>query len=139
MTNSGRQHGRDALEEALAETSPGSDAIAAGHAEHVGSPAGHSRSTPPGVDEVFDNEAQSRFELDLGQAIAVASYKRDGDTITLLHTEVPQELSGRGIGSRLAGGVFRLLRQRGARVITKCPFMATYAARHPEYANILAG
>jgi len=93
----------------------------------------------PGEDEVVDNEPRSRFELDLGQAIAVAYYKRNSDTITLLHNEVPQELSGRGFGSRLAGGVVRLLRRWGARVIAKCPFMVAYAARHPEYADILAG
>jgi len=137
MTNAGRQKGEDALHDALEETFPASDSIAVGHSDHVGSP--DVRSTSPGGDEIVDNEAQSRFELDLGQAIAVAYYKRDGDTITLLHTEVPQEFSGRGLGSRLAGAVFRLLQQRSARVIAKCPFMATYAARHPEYADILTG
>jgi predicted GNAT family acetyltransferase len=52
---------------------------------------------------------------------------------------VPQELSGRGIGSKLARGVFEHLRRRGARVVTKCPFMAAYGARHPEYAAMLDG
>ncbi len=137
MTNAGRQKGEDALHGALEETFSASDPIAEGHSDHVGSP--DARSTSSGGDEIVDNEAQSRFELDLGQAIAVAYYKRDGDTITLLHTEVPQEFSGRGLGSRLAGAVFRRLRQRSARVIAKCPFMATYATRHPEYADILIG
>ena len=87
--------------------------------------------------KVVDNEAQSRFELDLGQAVAVANYRRDGDVVMLLHTEVPQELSGQGIGSRLAGGVFEALRARGLRVDARCPFMASYAARHPELAGML--
>jgi hypothetical protein len=89
------------------------------------------------TDGVVDNPAQSRFELDLGEAIAVAYYKLDGDTITLLHTEVPEALSGRGIGSRLAHGVFEALGARGLRVVAKCPFMASYANRHPEYAGML--
>jgi predicted GNAT family acetyltransferase len=96
--------------------------------------------TPPsGAEQVVDNPAQSRFELDLGAAVAVAYYKVDGDRIALLHTEVPQELSGRGIGSRLAKGVFEALRTRGVGVVAKCPFMASYAARHPEYARMLVG
>jgi predicted GNAT family acetyltransferase len=86
-----------------------------------------------------DNPAESRFELDLGEAVAVAYYKLDGDTITLLHTEVPEELSGRCIGSRLAKGVFETLQTRGLRVVAKCPFMAAHATRHPEYARMLVG
>ena len=92
-----------------------------------------------GAERVVDNAAQSRFELDLGEAVAVAYYKVDGDRIALLHTEVPQELSGRGIGSRLAEGVFEALRERRLAVVAKCPFMASYAARHPEYARMLVG
>jgi hypothetical protein len=88
---------------------------------------------------VVDNPERSRFELDLGEAMAVAYYKIDGDRISLLHTEVPQELSGRGIGSRLAKGVFEMLRGRGLGVVAKCPFMAAYAARAPEYARMLVG
>jgi uncharacterized protein len=139
MTDGEKRKGVDALDEALRETFPGSDPIALGHSDHVGSPKGHTHSVTSERIEVVDNEAQSRFELNLGQAVAFAYYKRDGNTVTLLHTEVPQELSGRGIGSRLADGVFRSLLGRGDRVIAKCPFMAAYVARRPEYAEILAG
>ncbi|MFL5178209.1 MAG: N-acetyltransferase, partial [Microvirga sp.] len=40
---------------------------------------------------------------------------------------------------KLARGVFETLRGRGARVVTKCEFMADYASRHPEYAAMLDG
>jgi predicted GNAT family acetyltransferase len=96
-------------------------------------------SEPAGSAEVVDNKEQSRFELDLGRGLALAYYERDGKTVTLLHTEVPQELSGHGIGSRLAGAVFETLCRDGARIVAKCPFMASYAVRHPEYADMLVG
>jgi hypothetical protein len=54
-------------------------------------------------------------------------------------TEVPQELSGQGYGSRLAHGAFEALRSDGKRAIAKCPFMYFYAARHPEYGALLDG
>ncbi|GGC76155.1 class II fructose-bisphosphate aldolase [Chelatococcus reniformis] len=57
----------------------------------------------------------------------------------LVHTEVPQELSGLGYGSRLAHGVFEVLRRDGKRVIAKCSFMSSYAGRHPEYGVLLDG
>jgi hypothetical protein len=89
--------------------------------------------------EVVDNPSEHRFELPAGDALAVAYYAAEDGRILLLHTEVPQALSGQGIGSRLAKGVFETLRQRRARVVAKCPFMASYAARHPEYAALLDG
>jgi predicted GNAT family acetyltransferase len=90
--------------------------------------------------EIKDNFAMHRFELPLGgDALAVAYYKEEEGRVVLLHTEVPQELSGQGIGSRLAHGIFESLRSDGRRVIAKCPFMAAYASRHPQYLAMLDG
>lgn len=90
--------------------------------------------------EIKDNPEMHRFELPLGgDALAVSYYKEEDGRVVLLHTEVPQELSGQGIGSRLARGVFESLRAKGRRVIAKCPFMAAYASRHPEYLAMLDG
>jgi hypothetical protein len=87
--------------------------------------------------DVVDNPRENRFEMAVGGGVAFAEYKQEDGRIFLLHTEVPQELSGRGIGSKLAKGVFETLRRRGSRVVAQCPFMAGYAARHPEYAGLL--
>jgi predicted GNAT family acetyltransferase len=89
--------------------------------------------------EVTDNPTEGRFELALDGAIAVAYYKIVDGRIVLTHTEVPQQFSGQGIGSRLARGVFETIRSRGQRAIAKCPFMAAYASRHPEFAALLDG
>jgi uncharacterized protein len=89
------------------------------------------------MSDVVDNPAAQRFELPLGGEAAVAYYQVDGDRIALTHTEVPKELSGQGIGSKLAKGVFETLRNRGSKVDARCPFMAAYASRHPEYAALL--
>jgi predicted GNAT family acetyltransferase len=88
---------------------------------------------------VVENPEKSRFELPVAGEVAVAYYRRDGDRITLTHTEVPQHLSGQGIGSRLAKGVFEALRADGRRAVAKCPFMAAYASRHPEFGRLLEG
>ena len=82
--------------------------------------------------EVIDNPAQSRFEFPLGDSLAAAYYRIEDRRIVLVHTEAPQEFSGRGIGSKLARSVFEIIRKSRRRVIAKCPFMAAYAARHPE-------
>ena len=90
--------------------------------------------------DIRDNPAMSRFEMPLGDgALAVAYYKVEDGRVVLLHTEVPQELSGLGYGSRLAHGVFEALRRDGKRVIARCSFMSSYSARHPEYGALLDG
>ncbi|MBP1888241.1 GNAT family N-acetyltransferase [Sinorhizobium mexicanum] len=88
---------------------------------------------------VVDNPEAKHFELAVGDIVAVAYYKIENDRIILLHSEVPQEFSGRGIGTKLAEGVFEQLRARGRRVIAKCAFIARFASRHPEYAQMLDG
>ena len=90
-------------------------------------------------DNVIDNPAQSRFELAIGDELALAYYRLEGQRIVLVHTEVPHALSGQGIGTRLARGVFENLRARNMRVIVKCPFTSVFATKHPEYASIIDG
>jgi predicted GNAT family acetyltransferase len=90
-------------------------------------------------DKVIDNPEQRRFEMAVGEELAVAYYKISDGRVVLLHTEVPQPLSGQGIGSALARGVFEIIRGRGQRVVAQCPFMAAFASRHPEYAAMLDG
>ena len=87
---------------------------------------------------VVDRPDENRFELPVEAGVALAYYRLDGDRITLTHTEVPEHLSGQGIGSRLAKGVFEAIRAGGGKAVAECPFMASYAERHPEYAALLA-
>ena len=58
---------------------------------------------------------QHRFELPVGEALAAAYYRLDGDRVILTHTEVPGELAGQGIGSRLAEAPSALIERAGAR------------------------
>jgi len=75
---------------------------------------------------VTEDAEKKRFELKVDGHTAIAQYRKAGDQIVLTHTEVPHELSGRGIGSQLAGGVFDVLRTTGRKVVTECTFMAAY-------------
>lgn len=90
--------------------------------------------------QVVDNPALRRFELEIegSDDPAVAYYRVDGDRVILTHTEVPQAFSGRGIASRLAAGVFDLIRASGRKAVPRCPFLGAFAARHPEYADTIS-
>jgi len=62
--------------------------------------------------DVRDNTQRHRFELNADGHIAVSEYKRAGGAITIMHTEVPKELSGKGIGSQLVRGLLEIARAR---------------------------
>ena len=86
---------------------------------------------------VRDNTEHHRFELDADGHVAFSNYKRDGSTLTIMHTEVPKELNGRGVGSALARGLLDIARAQKLKVVPLCPFVAGYIAKHPEYVDLL--
>ena len=86
---------------------------------------------------VVDNKAEHRFEAVVDGELAIAAYRRRGDTITFTHTEVPPALERRGVASALARAALERVRDEGLRVVPRCPFMAAYIARHPELQPLL--
>jgi uncharacterized protein len=88
--------------------------------------------------EVRDNRAEERFELEADGFTAFAAYHRHGDHITFIHTEVPPQLGGRGIGSRLVKGALAQVRAEGLKVKPVCPFVRRYIETHPEEQDLLA-
>ncbi len=56
------------------------------------------------MSDIIDNKAHYRFELEAEGHVAKSFYEIDNGVITFLHTEVPAELGGKGIGSRLIKG-----------------------------------
>ena len=86
---------------------------------------------------VRDNAERHRFELDDDGHVAFSNYKRDDGTITIMHTEVPAALNGKGIGSALVRGLLDLARAQKLTVKPLCPFVAGYIAKYPEYADLV--
>jgi hypothetical protein len=88
-------------------------------------------------DAVSNNPAHQRYELDVDGHIAATYYKIADGVITFIHTEVPPELGGKGIGSRLIKGALDQVRADGLKVSAECPFVKAYIEKHPEYADLL--
>ena len=88
-------------------------------------------------DKVSNNAAQHRFELEVDGHIAAAYYSKAGGVITFEHTEVPAELGGKGIGSKLVQGALDQVRADGLKVVAQCPFVKGWIGKHPDYAGLL--
>ncbi|MBV9968786.1 MAG: N-acetyltransferase [Xanthobacteraceae bacterium] len=89
------------------------------------------------MSDIRNNTAQHRFELDVDGDQAVAYYRMAPGVVTFVHTEVPQALSGRGVGTKLVGGALAMVRAQGLKVVPQCPFVAAFMSKHPEYDDLL--
>ena len=87
--------------------------------------------------EVVNNKAHHRYELIVDGHLAASYYAISGNVITFIHTEVPPELGGKGIGSKLIKGALDQVRADGLKVIAQCPFVKAYIEKHPDYADLL--
>lgn len=91
-----------------------------------------------GVGAVVENAAAHRFEMPFPGGLAFATFRRDGDRLIITHSEVPAAFSGQGLGSLLVEGLFENARARGLRIVPACSFVADWARRHPDVADVLA-
>ena len=90
------------------------------------------------MNQVRDNTAQRRFELDAEGAVAFANYRLTPSAVVITHTETPRALRDRGIASELVAGALDLIRADGHKVIAGCSFVVDYLRKHPEYGDMVA-
>jgi predicted GNAT family acetyltransferase len=90
------------------------------------------------TEDVLNNTAMHRFELEAEGHIAAAYYDLKPGIVIFTHTEVPKELAGKGIGSRLVKGALNQVRNDNLKIIANCPFVKAYIEKHPEQADLLA-
>ncbi len=89
------------------------------------------------TDAVQNNPARKRYQLEVEGHIAATYYELSDRVITFVHTEVPPELGGKGIGSKLIKGALDQVRAAGLKVVPRCPFVKAYIEKHPDYADLL--
>jgi uncharacterized protein len=84
--------------------------------------------------EVVDDVAGTRFEISVDGALAELVYRRNGQRLVLVHTEVPAELEGRGLGGRLVRAAVARAARDGMTIVPLCPFARGWLERHPDVA-----
>jgi predicted GNAT family acetyltransferase len=82
--------------------------------------------------------SSGRYELQADGHTAFASYRNLDGVIAITHTEVPNALRERGIGSRLVLEILEDIRAQNLKVRPLCSFARFVMAQHPEYRDLLA-
>ena len=86
-----------------------------------------------GIPEVINNQQTHQFEIRIEDKVAFIPYSLKEDMIALLHTEVPEELGGRGIGTKLALYALNYAKEHHLKIDLYCPFITKYVDGHPEW------
>lgn len=87
-------------------------------------------TSAPGA--VTDDAAHSRFLIRQDGAEAELLYRHNGRRLVLVHTGVPDEIGGRGIGGRLVRAAVERARAEGLTLVPECPYASRWLRDHPE-------
>jgi hypothetical protein len=80
-----------------------------------------------------------RYEARFGDQLAGwVDYGRVRNRLVAIHTEVPSEFGGRGIGTALVRHVIADARATGFTITPRCPLFVTWFERHPADNDVLA-
>lgn len=87
---------------------------------------------------VVKNDEAKRFELTIEGHVAFIDFTQRGtDVIKLIHTEVPEELGGRGIAATLVEKALVYLEENHFSLYPICPYVFAYIKKHPEWKRIV--
>jgi predicted GNAT family acetyltransferase len=89
------------------------------------------------MSEIINNKAHQRYELEVDGHLATEHYRLDGNVITFEHTDVPKELGGKGVGSKLIRGALDSVRADSLKVVPQCPFVKAFIDKNPDYQDLL--
>lgn len=86
------------------------------------------------IPEITDETRGSRFVTVVDGVEAKLEYERRGDRLVLQHTEVPDEVGGRGIAAALVQFAVEQARRDGATLVPRCPYARGWLEKHPDAA-----
>lgn len=88
--------------------------------------------------DVQHDVARRRFTCLAEGHTGAIDYALDGSVMTLLHTNVPQAVAGRGIAGALTRYALDTARGSHWSVIAQCSYAQTFIEKHTEYQDLLA-
>ncbi|SBV51748.1 hypothetical protein XBLMG947_2538 [Xanthomonas bromi] len=82
--------------------------------------------------------SRQRFSVDTDGHRAELAYRREGEIMTITHTQVPDAIGGRGVAAVLVQAALEYARQNGLKVAPACSYADAYLRRHPQFQDLLA-
>lgn len=86
--------------------------------------------------KLYDNKEKQRYEFHIEHFTPHIQYTREKNQISLISTQIPPELEGRGLASALVQKVLLDIEKQGLDLIPLCPFVISYLEKHPEWQKL---
>lgn len=84
---------------------------------------------------ITHDEQSNRFTNGSDSAGAFLQYRRRADRFVILHTEVPGDEEGQGIGAALVAAAVEHAARHGFTVVPLCPFARSWLRSNPDAAE----
>jgi uncharacterized protein len=87
---------------------------------------------------IENNADKQQYEAKLdGKVVAFAEYRPIGQSIMFTHTEVNEDLEGKGVGSELIRYALEDTKAKGMTAIPMCPFVKIFIQRHKDFIDVV--
>jgi len=88
--------------------------------------------------DVIDEPEHRRYTVTVdGRPAGRVDYRLLGSRLVVLHTEVDDEYTGRGVASRVVSVVLADIRRRGLTLTPACPFFVSFLRNHPDQQDLV--
>jgi len=77
------------------------------------------------------------LEMNVDGNIAIIEYELSDGILKLIHTEVPPESEGKGVGSAIVLKALNYAKENNFKIVPICPFVQAYLKRHPQWNEII--
>ncbi len=81
------------------------------------------------------DETSGQFTFTSGAATGVLQFRRRADRMIIIHTVVPPELEGQGVGGKLVLAAIEHAASHHLTVVPICPFARAWLRSHPDVAS----
>jgi uncharacterized protein len=87
---------------------------------------------------IENNGAKSRYEAKQnGEVVGFADYRPIGTSLMFSHTEVNEDLEGKGVGTTLIRFALEDTRAQNMTALPMCPFVKIFIQRHEEFIEVV--
>ena len=91
----------------------------------------------PEILNVEHDKENKRFTMDINGELSKVDYQLKDGKMYLIHSEVPYNLRGQGIGKVLVEKTFELLTNEGYQAIAVCSYIKAIAKRNEKWHTII--
>jgi len=91
----------------------------------------------PQILDIIHDKDNSRFTLDINGELAKVEYSLKKGKMYLVHSEVPFNLRGQGIGKVLVEKTFEKLTKEGYKAVAVCSYVKAIAKRSEKWNKII--